>query len=311
MGAYPQVADWNNDSLPDLLVGDSSGRITLFLNRGTFTNPSLTNSGFIRANNNYLDVGLRAAPVVTDWNDDGRKDLIVGEENGSVRLYLNSGTDEQPFFDDWTVIYAGDYPIQHFRSSPDVGDIDGDGLNDLVIAENNGYVYIYKNIGTENNPLFGQGERASVEGSAYVWVYYGARMDLNDWDNDGDLDLLIGDRNAYITLFLNQLISTGVDPSGSSAIPVELALYPNHPNPFNSTTQIRYALPEAGSVRLAIHDIRGRTIRTLVDSRQGPGVKTVCWNGRSERGHTVSSGLYLVVLTTGNRQITRKITLLR
>ena len=47
MGAYPQVADWNNDGLPDLLVGDSSGRIALFLNRGNLTNPSLTNSGFI------------------------------------------------------------------------------------------------------------------------------------------------------------------------------------------------------------------------------------------------------------------------
>ncbi len=62
----------------------------------------------IEANGSVLDVGTYAIPNVCDWNNDGKKDLIVGQfTNGKVRLYLNSGTDSSPVFTTFTFIQAG------------------------------------------------------------------------------------------------------------------------------------------------------------------------------------------------------------
>ena len=52
------------------------------------------------------------APVVTDWNNDGKKDLIVGQfENAKIRLYLNYGTDSQPVFKEYSFLQAGQKDI--------------------------------------------------------------------------------------------------------------------------------------------------------------------------------------------------------
>jgi len=78
MGTYPQIADWNEDGLIDLLVGDTNGKITLYINNGTKGNPDLTSKGYIKASGSSIDVGNRASPVVVDWDNDGKKDLVVG-----------------------------------------------------------------------------------------------------------------------------------------------------------------------------------------------------------------------------------------
>jgi len=52
-------------------------------------------------------------PVVTDWNSDGKKDLLVGQfKGGMIRLYLNQGTDAEPAFKEFTCLEAGGKPIQ-------------------------------------------------------------------------------------------------------------------------------------------------------------------------------------------------------
>ena len=107
MGAYPQIADWNEDGKLDLLVGATNGRITLFINNGTKGNPQLTSKGFIQAGGTDLNVGNRAAPVVVDWNNDKKKDLIVGTDAGTIRLYLNSGTNSAPVFTTFSNLKAG------------------------------------------------------------------------------------------------------------------------------------------------------------------------------------------------------------
>lgn len=86
MGAFPQIADWNEDGKKDLLVGDTNGNITLFTNTGSNSNPVLSKTGFIQAGGTTLDVGVRATPVVVDWDNDGKKDLLSGNSNGYVLL---------------------------------------------------------------------------------------------------------------------------------------------------------------------------------------------------------------------------------
>jgi len=60
----------------------------------------ITQVGYIQANNVDIDVGSLSVPVVNDWNEDGKKDLIVGSDTGYIYLYLNQGTNAAPVFNE-------------------------------------------------------------------------------------------------------------------------------------------------------------------------------------------------------------------
>ncbi|MBD3219959.1 SUMF1/EgtB/PvdO family nonheme iron enzyme [bacterium] len=70
------------------------------------------------------------------------------------------------------------------------------------------------------------------------------------------------------------------------------------PNPFNPQTTVAFTLPRAGNVRVAVFDLRGRSISTLVDGSRESGQHTVAWDGRDDAGQTVGSGVYLVRVVT-------------
>ena len=73
----------------------------------------------------------------------------------------------------------------------------------------------------------------------------------------------------------------------------EFQLYQNYPNPFNTETTIRFALPEAGQVKLEIYNILGNQIATLFDEYRSPGIYFVSYNGSS-----ISPGVYLYKIQT-------------
>lgn len=85
-------------------------------------------------------------------------------------------------------------------------------------------------------------------------------------------------------------------------------LFQNRPNPFHSFTTIRYALPSNLPVHLAIYDITGRLIETLVNESQESGVYQVQWHSNPNRAR---SGIYFYRLTTGDVTLTRKMILLK
>ncbi|HPH60226.1 MAG TPA: FlgD immunoglobulin-like domain containing protein, partial [Candidatus Syntrophosphaera sp.] len=88
-------------------------------------------------------------------------------------------------------------------------------------------------------------------------------------------------------------------------------LHGNYPNPFNPTTTIRFDLPEAASVHLDIFNLRGQKVRSLVNSDLPAGAHSAVWNGRDTTGNPVSSGVYLYRLSDGNRELTRKMMLMK
>ncbi len=88
--------------------------------------------------------------------------------------------------------------------------------------------------------------------------------------------------------------------AGQLEIPSGYSLSQNYPNPFNSSTTIEYYLPAREHVRLNIYDIRGKTVKTLVDEVQGPGEYRTGWDGRSKEGNNVPSGVYLYQLKAGD-----------
>lgn len=101
------------------------------------------------------------------------------------------------------------------------------------------------------------------------------------------------------------------DPTSSPVLPRRLALEPNVPNPFNPSTRIRFALPEAGRVRLDVLDLRGRRVQSLVDGELEAGLHTLEWQGRDERGRSVASGVYFLRLDAAGHQKRQKMVLLK
>jgi len=96
-----------------------------------------------------------------------------------------------------------------------------------------------------------------------------------------------------------------------SAIPQEFSLSQNYPNPFNPETEISYGLPRDCYVKLAIHNVAGQKVNTLVDERQSAGYKTIYWNGRDDKGKEVASGIYFYKLEAGNFTESRKMVLIK
>ena len=111
--------------------------------------------------------------------------------------------------------------------------------------------------------------------------------------------------------FLDE-IRTGVSavddlPRAARAGPV---LLPAAPNPFNPRTQIRFRLETAGPVTLRIYDLAGRLVRTLVDGGAlEAGLHEVSWEGRSDQGRTLASGLYFPRLQVGDEVRTGRVVL--
>ena len=94
-------------------------------------------------------------------------------------------------------------------------------------------------------------------------------------------------------------------------LPETLRLHPNYPNPFRSSTTLTYDLPNASTVRVSVYDVLGRRVQVLVDERKEAGRHTVRWAGRGASGQPLASGIYFVRLRAGDRQVTRRLTLVR
>jgi hypothetical protein len=94
-------------------------------------------------------------------------------------------------------------------------------------------------------------------------------------------------------------------------LPSRVALHANAPNPFNPGTSIRFDLAQATHAQLAVFDVRGRLIRTLVDAPLAPGPHQVRWDGRAADGAPQASGVYYYRLMAGKETLQRTMQLLK
>jgi hypothetical protein len=98
---------------------------------------------------------------------------------------------------------------------------------------------------------------------------------------------------------------------GTGALPEAFALHQNYPNPFNPVTSLRYDLPEDGLVNITVYDMIGRIVKTLVNSSQTAGYKSIRWDATNNRNEPVSAGLYLYTIHAGEFRKTKKMVLLK
>ena len=129
---------------------------------------------------------------------------------------------------------------------------------------------------------------------AYSWDHFAEYWDLFTFNLYGDPSLV---RDG---------VSVGTETERPVELPKSFLLMLNYPNPFNATTEMRYALPKDCNVKLTIYNILGHKVATLVDGKEKAGYKTAMWDASS-----LSSGIYFYRLKAGDFVQTRKMVLLK
>jgi hypothetical protein len=104
----------------------------------------------------------------------------------------------------------------------------------------------------------------------------------------------------------NSITSFGMLTSSSKKLRLR-----NYPNPFNPVTTIAFELPKASHVKVAVYNLLGQEVSTLVDDHLSAGHHEVEWNGMSDKGQRVSSGVYFYRFETDNYNETRKMLLMK
>lgn len=142
----------------------------------------------------------------------------------------------------------------------------------------------------------------------FDWAYY--------IDPEYRLDRLV--TNIFIQRFVGKGIHqafqeyvpdlSGVDVAQN---PLPIAVDPNYPNPFSSTTRITYHINHAGNVRLSVYTPTGRLVTHIVDGLTAPGTHSVTWDGCDRFGNKMGSGVYYYQLATGEGTVAGKMMLLR
>lgn len=153
-----------------------------------------------KASSNFistLDVGMSARPAFTDIDNDGDLDMFVGNLNGQLVFFRNTGTATAPDFTLQDSIYLSIPNGYYF--TPFFVDVDGDGDKDLFAGMYDGSTKFFRNAGTPQTAQFVRQPFATDS----IDVVNNASPQFVDIDNDGDLDLFIGKRNGTITFYRN------------------------------------------------------------------------------------------------------------
>ena len=157
-----------------------------------------------------------AAPEFFDWNGDGLSDLLLGTFDGHIRVYINTGTTDDPVFQpNFELVSSGDMPIDIENGccmaiGVRMADVNGDGFEDLTVgAYSPGFIYWFSGhdefrtkavltdyTGIPIRTAFDSDGGSPVEA-------YGARPAWLDWNGDGRLDLLTGDLEGRLLIRIN------------------------------------------------------------------------------------------------------------
>lgn len=196
--AFPDWADIDGDGDLDLFVGGGDGTIAYFENIGSRLAPE-----YVRVSSSLggIDVGFSAMPAFVDWDNDGDLDILIGNENGFIQYWDNSGDACMPSFVNITTQLAAIKTDQ--LAVPVPVDLNNDGLKDLIVGEwdFNGLanIHLYQNTGTSGNPVLTLVTKFLIKKTARDFTLPCA----TDWDGDGKIDLIVGGRLMGLTRFRN------------------------------------------------------------------------------------------------------------
>ena len=210
--------DVDQDGVRDLLFSpntaletDDDHSVHFFQNLGTENAPVWTMVQDDYLQDGMIDLGRGAYPVLADFDDDGLTDLAVANKEryegvdqtpAAIACYRNIGTSEAPAFDlvslDWVSLST--YQIE--SPYPAFGDLDGDGDLDLIVGDELGLLHRFDNVANPGEwPEFELSTLSIQDGGTGAAIDVGqfATPQLVDIDGDGDLDMIVGEKNGTLT----------------------------------------------------------------------------------------------------------------
>lgn len=284
-----KVADWDGDGLLDFVVGrywersqwgeDPKDYGQMYKNVGTLTNPIFEQrdayNGSPYTERFQIADGIRQNGLrAVDWNNDGKKDLIVGDTDGFVWYFRNTTNQLFPIFEAGQRMQAGGDYIRVWGEEKEcraagyarveVCDWNGDGKKDLLVADGRGWLFAYLNTNTDANPILAAGIRVVANGHEIDGTPRASVL-VTDWDSDGDSDLVFGmvgrvDPSSYDSIYFDWPhlnADPGMDKgfllykmSGRDGSGLPILDYPSwitSSDPGQSTTPISYTRPNLGS----------------------------------------------------------------
>ena len=293
----PTFTDLDGDGLFDLVIGEYGGDLSHYEQSAVGS----TVFTFISGNFSGIDVGYHAAPCFTDLDGDGLLDMIVGESNGNLNHYAQHAAGSAVFdlvSESFSSINVGGF------SAPIFKDLDSDGLLDLIVGCTNGNLFHYE-----------QGATGSLTFNLITNRYGGIDVSRNskplfyDINEKGLNELLVGEAYGGVRYFQRD-DETAVQDDDVSRI-LSFRIFPNYPNPFNSSTTIRYELPDPSKVHISVMNSLGQTVQILENTFRQPGTHAVQWDGKDQQGFSLPSGIYFFKIQTPRYSQTLKLMLIR
>ena len=258
-----------------------------------------------------IDDSLFISPLL-NWNGQANLTIFVSDgedsDNTSLAITVTPVNDAPSEFelisptvlDTFQVNTATDETIP-FTWEPSV-DVDSGVVYKIIVTLNHfGTVYTneYTNIPYTITGL-----------SGYVYAILMTNLNIPRWN----MEYVIEASDEEFTIVSEQgefvLENTSLSIDGE-IVPEVFALHQNYPNPFNPTTQIRYDLPEESYVSIAIYDLMGRRVKSLVNTNQAAGYRSIHWNATNDLGQPVSAGMYIYTIQAGEFRQTKKMVLLK
>lgn len=262
LSMYPALGDLDGDGDLDMIIGDLQGRMHFY--RNVATGPSaqfqLVQANIADADGTVIDVGQFATPLVHDLDEDGRLDLIVGERNGNLNHYRNTGTTATPQWTlasqslgnvstvEWWNITGHSVPVIYRNAQ---------GEREMLLGSESGPLYRYGGI---DGNLDGNWTRLDT---AYLGIDDGARtgLALHDFTGDGELDMVIGNFRGGLSFWRSDEVSTVATETPRAPA---FTLYPN---PANTSVEAVVDTPLPAAAQWVLRDGLGRIV--MVEAVRG------------------------------------------
>ncbi|BAZ12675.1 YD repeat-containing protein [Calothrix sp. NIES-4071] len=209
----PALVDIDGDNDLDLIAGSADGTLKYYKNTGSATNPSYVAQTGTANPFNSIDVGLLSSPAFADLDGDGDRDLVVGDWEGNLKYYKNTGSATSPRYIAQTgTANPFNSAAVGARAFPTLFDVDNDGDFDLLVGERNGSLTYYRNTGSPTNPLFTRQSDSlfyGINGGTYI------SPTLGDLNGDGAVDVIAGSSDGTLKYFVNAPVVTDADQTVS------------------------------------------------------------------------------------------------
>lgn len=284
---YPTFADLDGDNDMDMLVGGEDGSLTLFTNNPT---GPVANFSFDTPNYQNIDVANFAAPQLYDVNQDGKTDLLIGNQEGKIYYYENTGTISNPVFSLITANFGGvdvrQYPnnINNGFSVPLMSD--SAGTLRLLVGSARGNIFYYDSI---NSNLTGN---FHLVDSMYGKIYEPVRitMGMTDINNDGLPDLITGNQAGGMTVY-TQAAGSGVGMVEEPTMQVGV-----YPNPANDKVTIYLGHQHLRLCSITVYNLHGEEMIALKTASTKTDVNTALW----------PNGVYIIRLVDESKTVINK-----